>query len=216
MAYYLIIAVFVLILFAFIPIQIHITYQRINKSANVKIEVTVFFITIRKTISKPMSKFFSLLARPKYNIKNIKESFKANKFPEKNWGIILHRLNTWLPRMIQIIYHALKLTSFLLKPIKCKKLRIYTEFGLYDPSQTGFAYGSLWAGYSFLLSQLSKWMVLKPETPVIKIIPDFNASRLHLEYDCIITFPLGHIIIVFIQTLRFVRVSSHLMKGFVA
>ena len=82
--------------------------------------------------------------------------------------------------------------------------------------KTGFAYGSLWAGYSFLLSQLSKWMVLKPETPVIKIIPDFNASRLHLEYDCIITFPLGHIIIVFIQTLRFVRVSSHLMKGFVA
>ncbi|NLT96238.1 MAG: DUF2953 domain-containing protein [Clostridia bacterium] len=213
MAIYLFFVFIALILLAFIPIQIHITYQRIDKRAKLKIVVKVFFITICKTIPTPVAKVFSLLARPKYNVKNIKESLKANKLPERNWLLVIRRMNIWLPRVVQIIYHGLKLTAALLKPIKCKKLNIYTKIGLHNPSQTGIVYGSLWAGYSFIISQLSKWMVLQPETPVIKIEPDFNAPKVHLEYDCIIAFPLGHIIIVLIQTLRFIRVSSYLFKG---
>jgi hypothetical protein len=213
LAIYLIITLIFLIFLAFIPIQIHVTYQKINKMTKVRIEVKVFIIIIRKTISTPFAKFFSLLARPKPNLNNIKESLKSNRFPERNWNIILRRISTWLPRMVQILNHALKLTALIFKPIKCKKLSIYTKVGFHDPSHTGMAYGSLWAVYSFFISQLSKWMVLRPETPVIKIVPDFNEPKLHLEYDCIIAFPLGHIIIVCIQTVRFVRISSHLMKG---
>jgi len=213
LALYLMIAVITLLMVAFIPMQIHIFYQRINNEDKIKMQIKIFFITLDKSFSAPLAKVLSLLARKKYTRENIEESIKAKKLPERNWGLILRRLNIWLPRGIQIFSHALNFTSKIFKPIKCKKLNIYTEIGLFDASQTGLAYGSFWAGYSFLVSLLSKWMILKPETPTIKIVPNFNNSKLHLEYDCIIAFPLGHIIIVFIQTVRFLRVSSYLIKG---
>jgi hypothetical protein len=199
---------------ALLPTQIHINYRRANNEDKIKIQVKILFITLNKVFSTPLAKILSLMARKKYTPKNFEKSMKADKLPEKNWKIIFRRINIWLPRVLQIIFHSLKLTSKILKPIKCKKLNIYTEVGLVDAAKTGMTIGSLWAVYSFLLSQLSKWVVLKPETPKIQIVPDFNNnSKLHLEYDCIIAFPLGHIIIVLIHTIRFVRVSYHLIKG---
>lgn len=213
MALYLLVCIIILVLLAFIPIQVHITYQRINNTDEVKIKIKILFITLNKGISTPISKIFSLLARKKYTTDNIKESLQAEKMPERNWGIILRRINIWVPRGVQIMSNALKLTSRIFKPIRCIKLNIYTEVGLSDASKTSLAFGSLWGVYGFLVSQLSKWMILKPETPTIKIIPDFSNPKLRLEYDCIITFPLGHIIIVCIQTVRFLRISTHLMRG---
>jgi len=210
---YLLLFFIFLVLAAFIPIQIHFNYKRENNSNKLKMQIKILFITINQSITTPMMKIISLFARKKYTPEKIIESIHAKKLPERNWGLILKRINIWLPRGVQIMSNSIKLASRILKPIKCKKLNIYTEFGLFDASQTGLAFGSLWTVYSFLISQLSKWMILKPETPNIKIIPDFNNSKLYLEYDCIIVFPLGHIIIVLIQTARFVRVSYHLIKG---
>jgi hypothetical protein len=200
-------------LLAFVPIQIHILYQRKENKDQIQIKIKLFFITINLAITSPFVKVLALLARRKYNPKNIKESLKAEKLPERNWGVIIRRINIWAPRGIQVLSHSLKLTSKILKPIKCKKLNIYTKVGLGDAAQTSIAFGSLWGIYSFLISQLSKWISIKTETPTIQIIPDFNNPKLHLEYDCIISFPLGHIIIVIIQTIRFVRVSSSLLRG---
>ncbi|KJS22505.1 MAG: hypothetical protein VR72_05540 [Clostridiaceae bacterium BRH_c20a] len=213
MAKYLLLFLIFFILTAFIPIQIHFTYKRENNKNKLKVQIKILFITINQSVINPILKIISFIARKKYTSKNIHESMHAQRLPERNWGLILKRINIWLPRGIQIISHSVKLTSRILKPIKCKKLNIYTEVGLFDASQTGLAFGSLWAVYSFLISQLSKWMILKRETPIIKIVPDFNNSKLNLEYDCIIAFPLGHIIIVLIQTARFVRLSYHLIKG---
>ncbi|MFZ5943456.1 MAG: DUF2953 domain-containing protein [Bacillota bacterium] len=213
MVIYILIALLFIFLTAFIPIQIHILYHNNNQQGKVKIKIKILFITVNNVFSKPIFKVLSLMARRKFTVENVKESVQAKRPPEKNWILILKRLQIWTPRMIQIISHSLKLTSKILKPIKCKKLNIYTEIGLTDAAKTGITIGTLWGTYSYLLSMLSKWMVLKPDVPKIEIIPDFKNPKVNLKYDCIITFPLGHIIIVMVQTIRFVRVSYHLIKG---
>jgi len=210
---YIILFLVICIFIVLIPVQIQIYYRRENDKDKIRMQVKILFFTFSRVWSSPLVKIISLLARRKYNQRNIKESIKADKLPEKNWGLIFRRLNIWLPRIVQISSHLIKLASKMLKPIKCKKMKIYSEVGLFDSAQTGIAVGSMWAIYSVMLSQLSKWLTLKPETPQIEIVPDFNASKLFLEYDCIIVFPLGHIIIVLMQTVRFVRVSYHLIKG---
>jgi len=125
-------------------------------------------------------------------------------------------MNLWFPRGMQIFSHSLKLASKIFKPIKCKKLKIYCEIGLFNAAQTGIALGGIWAILSFLFSQLSKWITINPQTPEVEIIPDFYNTKLNLKYDCIIVFPLGHIIIVMLQTVRFLRVSSVLLKNVTA
>ena len=67
---------------------------------------------------------------------------------------------------------------------------------------TAIAAGSMWYA-SYMLSQLSRWMIINPEALNVQIIPDYTNDKLLIDYQCIITFPLGHIIVL-LQTARFI------------
>ena len=100
------------------------------------------------------------------------------------------------------------MTTKILKPIKCKKFKVYSEIGFLDASFTAITAGIMWAANSYMLSQLSRWMVINPEALNVQIVPDYNKDKLLIDYQCIITFPLGHIIIVLLQTARFISAAS--------
>lgn len=210
--FYLILFLFFIWILFFLPIQVHISYLRNKKANRLQVQVKFLFIKIRKDISEPLLKILSIMSKRRFSPENVKESLHAQRLPLRNYNLIFKRIFVWWPKFIQIISHGIRMTGKILKPIRCQKLHVYTEIGLDDAAQTGIAVGSVWAIISFGLSQISKWIVLKPETPQIKVVPIFNNPRFYLEYDCIIVFPLGHIIIVFIQMVRFMRFSTNMIK----
>ena len=201
------------LIFLFIPIQVHLHYHRHDANDNVKIGVKVLFFTFSNFRTAPLIKLLSLMSRKEHDFNELQEAITTEKLPQKNWLIILRRLNVWIPKGIQVVSHAIKLTAKILKPIKCKKLNFYGEVGLIDASKTGIVTGSMWAMNGYILTQLSRWMIIKPENLRIKIVPNYTKNKILINYDCIIVFPLGHIIIVLLQTARFMRISHHLLKG---
>ncbi len=83
-----------------------------------------------------------------------------------------------------------------------------TRFGTGNPVSTATVYGVLWGVKSSLLSYLHRKtkFVVRPD---IQIIPDFQNSRLDLNFDCIFRVKLGYIIIAaFIANFRY-----RMMKG---
>lgn len=215
MSWYCYIIPFILlgVILFFLPVEICVNYYRLNKEDKIDIQIKYLFIKIRNMKTKPLTKILSLLARRKYDLEEVQEAMHSVKIPDKNWLLILKRLRVWIPKSIQVLAHAIKLTTKIFKPVKCKKLKLHSEIGFFDASLTAIATGSMWAINSYILSQLSRWMVINPETINVKVLPDYTKDKLLLDYQCIIVFPLGHIIIVLLQTARFMRVSYHLFKG---
>lgn len=212
-SFLVILFIIILLLLAFIPVQVHVNYQKIDDEGKLKLKIKYLFISFNKVLEAPLPKTLNLMAQKKYTAKNIEKAVKTERIPKRNWSLIYRRIRTFIPRFVEIIANGMKLASKVFKPVKCKKLNIYNVIGLPDPSQTGMAIGGLYAIYSFLLSYLSHWIFLKPDLPQIKIIPQFNQQKILLKYDCIISFPLGHIIIVVFQAIRFFYVSHHLFLG---
>ncbi|NMA02105.1 MAG: DUF2953 domain-containing protein [Clostridia bacterium] len=207
--YYHIIPLILLgVVFLILPVEVRVNYHRSDKEDQLDIKIKFLFIIIRNVKSKPFIKILSLLARREHNLEEVQEAMKSEKMPPKNWRLILKRIRVWLPKSIQVLAHASKLTTKILKPIKCKKFKVYSEIGFLDASMTAIAAGSMWAANSYMLSQLSRWMIINPEALNVQIIPDYTNDKLLIDYQCIITFPLGHIIIVLLQTARFISAAS--------
>jgi len=76
--------------------------------------------------------------------------------------------------------------------IEVTDTRVRVEFGTGNPAHTGMAYGSVWTAIGVIYPMLCRYV--KMEYPQIELIPDFNATRFHLEISSIIKVKPAHII----------------------
>lgn len=207
-----VIIMILLLIMIFIPIRIHTIFKNVNEEMVMIINVKILFFTIKKKVSKPFTKILALSSRKNLNTQEIKEATKADKVPKKNWKIIYRRLKKSFPKITEVLKKSMRVSAKIIKPIKCEKLHLYTEIGLLDPALTGVIVGVLWSMQGILISQLTKYMELKSEAIKIKVIPRYNESKFDFNYESIIVFPLGHIIIVVYEFVRFFKVSKYLLK----
>lgn len=184
-----------------IPIKVQIYFKAANDNIFI-IKTSIFFITITKKINKPISKILALLSREDYNKGEVQEALNTNIFP-KNADIILKRVMDDIPRFLQIIK-----STKIFKLLRCKKMKLYTEIGLSDAYKTGLIIGALWTITGIILGKLSSSQMLRSKKPKIGLVPIFYTKRVFIEYDCIITFPLGHIILIYYQIVRFLIFSK--------
>ncbi|SMB94359.1 Protein of unknown function [Desulfonispora thiosulfatigenes DSM 11270] len=136
----------------------------------------------------------------------------AKRIPFKNWKLIIDRINKYLPIISRITKNSLKLTAKISKPMKCEKLILHTQVGFIDPFYTSMIVGFLWSTKGIFVSELTKYITYKPKVSSIKVQPFFNIEKLSLNYEGIFVFPLGHIIIVTYQLVRFYLVNKTLIK----
>ncbi|MDK2799904.1 MAG: hypothetical protein PWP27_433 [Clostridiales bacterium] len=85
--------------------------------------------------------------------------------------------------------------NYLKTKVVCRDLIFHLDFGLGDASTTGIASGLVWGMSYNILSIADSNMILKHTD--VKIVPNFNESKLHIKFYCIFTIRIVHIIIVF-------------------
>ncbi|WP_366922387.1 DUF2953 domain-containing protein [Metallumcola ferriviriculae] len=107
-----------------------------------------------------------------------------------------------LPKIISItpevgvaMYKVIYINKKLMRNIRCKKLYWQTEFGFRDASLTGLTAGSLWAFKNMVYQFMASNMKMNPRKDTLEVLPNFERPGFQLDFDCIVSMRLGHIII---------------------
>ena len=100
------------------------------------------------------------------------------------------------------------------RPIKIKKISLYTEASLSNAAQTALAVGSFWWTWGIIYSQLGRYFNLTETENKIAIIPNYQRQHLLLiDFSCILEFPLVHImIIMYYLLINFRRIRNLLRR----
>ncbi len=92
----------------------------------------------------------------------------------------------------------------LLSRVGCLKLQWDTEFGFKDASITGITAGTLWAGKSLLVQQISRSIKMGHQVIKLNVTPNYDKPGLRIEFDCILRVRLGYIIIAGVRVLKLI------------
>ncbi|TCL68522.1 DUF2953 family protein [Hydrogenispora ethanolica] len=121
-----------------------------------------------------------------------------HRYQEYGLGITL--LSYFLPAKYQ---HWLLVAEDLERRGRFERFRWYTRFGTGEAASTAIVYGLLWglkATLAGVVGQRSRFA----RPPEIRIIPDYQALRLDMLFDCIFKVKLGYIMIAaFIVRVRY-------------
>ncbi|MGI9862175.1 DUF2953 domain-containing protein [Moorella naiadis] len=78
--------------------------------------------------------------------------------------------------------------------VTCQRLRVFLTLGTGEPATTALAYGSAWSLLACLYQNLRHRAHLDLLKPELQVTPRFAAPALLGDFNCILTFRLGHII----------------------
>ncbi|MDN4072597.1 DUF2953 domain-containing protein [Fictibacillus terranigra] len=94
-----------------------------------------------------------------------------------------------------------------LKKVKISEVRWDSRFGLGDAASTAVASGAIWALKGNVLGILSHFVSLKG-VPSIQVIPVYQGTLTQTRLSCMISFKIGHAIVVMLQMLKHWRKIS--------
>jgi hypothetical protein len=99
------------------------------------------------------------------------------------------------------------------RPIKIKKLYLYTELSMADAAQTAIAVGFAWWIVGIFHSWLHCFFNLLGTEKEVKVIPNYQQLNYFLlDFSCILEFPLGHIMIILFYNLLHSRTIKKYAK----
>lgn len=210
-------------LFFFVPAQFRIYYRKIGQDDHLLFELTFLGGLIKRRKEVTLIQATPAGVRQKtersgrwFWFKNVKMQEKISPFPEdsrslreflqryQHYGLGITLLSYFLPARYQ---HWLLVVEDLEKRGRFTKFRWYTRFGSGEAASTALLYGFLWGFKTTLLGLVSRTIrfVCRPE---IRIIPDYQSTRLDMLFDCIFEVKLGYIIIA-----AFIARVRHRWKG---
>ncbi|MDN4526605.1 DUF2953 domain-containing protein [Fictibacillus fluitans] len=172
-------------------------------------------ITLWKVLSYTLE-----LPEIKVNLSEKKLDFKekskgAGKEKRKRKSITLHTfLNSYhnyrhLLRHVAGFYRILKR---FLKKVTVSDVKWSSQFGLGDAASTAVATGLVWALKGNALGFISHFVRLK-DVPSIGVVPVYQGMLTQTRLSCIISFKIGHAIVVMLQMLKHWRsISSNTNK----
>lgn len=170
-----IIALILLICAFFIPVKFRFHYFRESYVRRVELLVKIWFIPV----SYRKKEMTSFRISPGYIMK--RQPFSA-LFSARRKAKAVLRIIT--------------------RPIKIKKLCLYTELSLADAAQTAIAVGFAWWLVGIIQSRLQCFVNLLDTESEVKIIPNYRQLNYFLlDFSCILEFPLGHIMIILFYSL---------------
>lgn len=94
-----------------------------------------------------------------------------------------------------------------LKKVTISQIRWDSRFGLGDAALTAVASGMVWALKGNVLGMLSHFVSLKG-VPSIQVIPVYQGTLTQTRLSCMISFKIGHAIVVMLQMLKHWRKIS--------
>jgi len=178
-------------LIAFLPVQTHILLEQHAWVAKLHIHIKIArAINIRRSVN--------ISDNVAMAVEHMWKRWRGTGEPVK---IPLQKTVRRFPR--KRIFRAVKPPiRFFRWRIRVKQLDVRAEIGGLDAMESALLAGVAWGVVGTALSQLSRLIELKPETPKVEIVPVFAGPAYRLEIDCILRYRLGQIIVVGVWLLK--------------
>ena len=203
---------FIIILgISLLPIKLIFHFYREPNLILIEVNIHILFIPVHIKLVNPITSFFwNISLNPPWKKKS-PEDLRAANLP---WARFFARL--W---RLQKIFWGVYLGTFkyikkFIRPIKIKRLHMYTEIGLEDPAETAVLVGMIWCMLGHIYSQMAKFFDLRTTQKEFAVIPIFKGNNLLVvDYSCIFELRMGHIIIVIYQLLKYIQQIRNLFRG---
>ncbi len=89
--------------------------------------------------------------------------------------------------------------DYIMDKLKISSLNFNVKMGTGDAALTGILYGTIWIAIGSIMTFIGN--NLNPERPNIVVVPIFGEAQLSIDFNCIISIKLGHIIYAEIKAL---------------
>jgi hypothetical protein len=205
LAFFIALGVFFIICLS-IPLEFRVTYRRLKQDDSVIIHLAGFFGLFKYKIDIPMMDWrwalpphlrLETVVQPNSGATHeIEEEIKAGKV----------RFPNVLRSFFKLVVRALEIRRWFYRGIHCKHLRWIMEVGFNDAAFTGIAVGGLWGFMGYYIGKLHDNITFQVAKPQIAVYPSFNQSLFRVDFDCIFTLKIGHIIIAGFKVLKIVKV----------
>lgn len=185
--------VFLLALFALIPITAEINYEYINKAQKLTLVIKLFKLI---KIKIPVN----LKKEEKKAEKEAEKEVKKADISFKKAKNLFFSIKSAFSDSKNDIY---KILIYLKKNIVINHILFEMEYGLSNAAKTGIANGVIWAAATGALSAVDNISEIKSSK--LNIYPVFDRQCFNVRFSGILTFKIVHIITVGIKILKLVN-----------
>jgi hypothetical protein len=106
---------------------------------------------------------------------------------------------------VRNFYHIIR--HFLSK-IKVENISWHSAIGLGEASASAIAAGSLWGVKGVVLQLINTFFILKGN-PAVSVIPVFQGMHSETRFSCMVSFKIGHAIVVMLKIMKAWRGSKN-------
>lgn len=114
-------------------------------------------------------------------------------------------------KMLKHINHFYQILAAFLKKMKMKKVEWHSAIGLGEASSSAIAAGAVWGFKGIAIQVLNTFFKLE-ESPNVSVVPVFQGMHSETRFSCMISFKIGHAIVVMLKILKSWRIVSRSAK----
>lgn len=199
-----------LIVLSLFPLKLHVRLYREPNHLEVSGRLYLWLLPVGISLVNPMTSMVYKMSTNQFWLQTAPRDLRAQ---DVAWRRLIARMNLFhqvlLPiyRMVNSFFHRI------CRPIKIKKLFLYTEIGLEDAAQTAIAVGLIWGWKGFIYSRLAHLFNTQGAENCLNVVPNYQQpGYVRIDYSCIFEFRLGHIIIMIYHVLRSIGEIRELLR----
>jgi len=191
--YFFILLLLLLMLLYFMPVYTEIKVNKTNKDDNIEVSVKTGYGLIKLKMNIPFLKIYFIEGRPAVEYSAELVSQKTQKIIAAFHKLLsrseMNKTSNIYKKSSNIIKAVI---NYLRKKTVIEQIYIKLGIGTGDAAETGLAYGISWVMIGNLLSFAGS--LIKIRKPMAVVVPYFDTARFGIDFNCIISLKLGHII----------------------
>ncbi len=192
-----------------LPVKLLFRLYREPNLMMFQVEIHVWFIPIPIKLINPMTGLFWHLSQNRPWKRKPPEDLRAVNL---SWARFFSRIFR-LHKISRGVYRGtVQFIKKIARPVKVRKLHLYTEIGLQDAAETAIAVGLVWGFFGNIYSQMAKFFDMTHTQKELTVMPNFARTNLVVDYSCIFELRMGHIIIVIYQMWKYIRQIWNLLR----
>lgn len=193
MLYFLLALFFIMLLLYFMPITVSIDINRNNEDDKITIGLKTLYGLLTLSTEIPFLKITFVNGKPvlKYKVElaNRKRSKLFTKF---NKLMSIEEGESIFKRFKNNKYIIISITKYIAAKLKIRNFYLHLSMGTGNAALTGIAYGLIWIVIGSIMTFTRSFFNINE--PKIAVAPIFGNAQLVVDFSCIISMKLGHII----------------------
>lgn len=193
MHYFLIAALFIMLLLYFMPIAVSMDVSKDNENENITIGLRTLYGLLNLKTEVPFLKIAFENGRFALKYKVEVAERKSNKLLDRFTKLLSIEEGEGLYDTYKNNkYKIMSFSKYIKKKIKIKNFNLKLGMGTGDAAATGVLYGMAWILIGNLMTFIRSHLSIND--PRIMVVPIFGMVQLSVDFSCIISMKLGHII----------------------